>query len=336
MSEENVPLISIIIPTYNSSRTIRHSLDSISNRSNKDVEIIIVDDGSVDNTVKIAEGFGCRIINLNGDQGLATARNTGAQQAKGEILLFVDSDILLKKEILQRLVEHFKNSDSYVIQAAVSAYCPYKNFSSQYKNLVQYYRFSKMSEFISTVMTTCLAVKRKIFLKTEGFDLNFKKPTIEDFDFATKLLRAGYKIYLDKQLEYVHMKYFNFWKLIKHQYQQSKGAIKFILRTRCRGVTMKKNEFANKSTFEILRIPLVYLILLSLILNIFWKGLFLFATILFVIIFIISLDFLKCIKKKKGLKFAIKCFFMGILDSFVCGLGALVGFLEYVVFRKYY
>ena len=96
------PNISVIIPSYNSGRTIRSCLESLIKQSLKP-EIIVVDDGSKDNSRSIVQSFPQIKLLTQTHQGPAAARNLGAQQAKGGILVFVDSDMEFDKDFLEDL-----------------------------------------------------------------------------------------------------------------------------------------------------------------------------------------------------------------------------------------
>jgi len=94
--------VSIIIPTYNSAKTLRECLESIKEQSHQNYEIIIVDNESTDNTLKIAEEFGAHII-IN-KSGQSSAQNIGVLNSKGKYVLFLDSDQTLEKELLEECV----------------------------------------------------------------------------------------------------------------------------------------------------------------------------------------------------------------------------------------
>ena len=83
--------ISIIIPVYNSSFTLKECLDSIFSSTFKDYEVIVVSGNSTDDSIKIAKQFQIKIIELPENKGPAFARNEGAKISKGDILLFIDS-----------------------------------------------------------------------------------------------------------------------------------------------------------------------------------------------------------------------------------------------------
>src|SRR3989344_6984445 len=103
------PLLSIIIPTYNEKNDLGECLETLFNQSYKNFEIIIVDDGSTDSTLEIVKEFSKkykRTIILNqSHQGPGKARNLGAAKAKGEIFIFIDSDMSFPDDFLEKLVK---------------------------------------------------------------------------------------------------------------------------------------------------------------------------------------------------------------------------------------
>lgn len=94
--------VSVIIPTYNEEKVIEDCLDSLKVQSFKDLEIIIADDGSTDKTKELVEG--ANLLTQN-HKGPGEARNLGANKAKGEILVFVDADMIFDKDFIKDLVE---------------------------------------------------------------------------------------------------------------------------------------------------------------------------------------------------------------------------------------
>lgn len=117
------PLISIITPAYNSSKTIKETIESVLNQSFTDFELIIIDDGSKDNTVEIVKSIDDpRIILLTKENGGASsARNMGIKQAKADIIVFIDADDLWLKDRLKLDYETFLNSE-YEEKALLGSY----------------------------------------------------------------------------------------------------------------------------------------------------------------------------------------------------------------------
>jgi len=98
------PLVSVIIPTYNSDRFLAKCLESLKNQTWKNIEIIIADDGSTDKTLEIAQKHRCNIVR-NPKKGRAEAKNEGMRRSSGEYLLFIDSDMELTPTVVSECVE---------------------------------------------------------------------------------------------------------------------------------------------------------------------------------------------------------------------------------------
>ncbi len=109
------PLISIIVPVYNGEESVKNCIDSIRNQTYENIEIIIVNDGSTDDTERICKRL-ClkddRIILINQDnKGASDARNTGIDNSKGEYIQFVDSDDYIESNMVQSLIERCIDSE---------------------------------------------------------------------------------------------------------------------------------------------------------------------------------------------------------------------------------
>ncbi len=83
--------ISVIVPAYNVEKTLPTLLDSLSNQSCKDFEVIVVDDCSKDNTCQVAESYDCTLVRLPRNRGPAYCRNVGTKEARGDIVAFTDA-----------------------------------------------------------------------------------------------------------------------------------------------------------------------------------------------------------------------------------------------------
>ncbi|MCI8725938.1 MAG: glycosyltransferase family 2 protein [Hungatella sp.] len=108
MEPEKKPLISIIIPVYNVENYLRKCLDSVREQTYRHVEIILVDDCSVDSSGYICDEYACKddrvqVIHLEKNFGVSHARNTGIQKAKGELLTFIDGDDYAETDMLECL-----------------------------------------------------------------------------------------------------------------------------------------------------------------------------------------------------------------------------------------
>jgi len=107
--------ISIVIPTYNESKVLLECLKSLESQDMSNFEVIIVDDGSIDNTIKLASDFRPKNYTLEvlkqEHKGPGAARNLGSKKAKGDILVFVDADMTFEKDFLEKLVNPIKKGE---------------------------------------------------------------------------------------------------------------------------------------------------------------------------------------------------------------------------------
>jgi len=108
----NRPTVSVVIPTYNRAHLIGKAIQSVFNQSYQDFEIIIIDDGSTDNTEEIIKGYKDKRINYikhERNQGISAARNIGIKKARGEYIAFLDSDDEWLPEKLDKQIKVFQN-----------------------------------------------------------------------------------------------------------------------------------------------------------------------------------------------------------------------------------
>lgn len=130
-NDPNSVLISIIIPAYNTSHYIHRAIESSQRQSHRNIEIIIVDDGSIDDTFKIAESYAendARIkIFQKENGGVSSARNMGIRESNGEYIIFLDSDDWLEDDAIEFLLDLQINNHNRLITAefrTVKEYVP--------------------------------------------------------------------------------------------------------------------------------------------------------------------------------------------------------------------
>ncbi|WP_236584221.1 MULTISPECIES: glycosyltransferase family A protein [unclassified Nitratiruptor] len=115
MQLQNIsPLFSVIIPVYNRANVIKRAIESVLHQTYKDFELIVVDDGSTDETPKILEQYPIQVIRQE-NRGVSAARNSGIKAAKGKIIAFLDSDDEWKKNHLETHAEFFEKNPDYTI-----------------------------------------------------------------------------------------------------------------------------------------------------------------------------------------------------------------------------
>ena len=205
--------VSVIIPIYNGERYLDSCLTAIRQSAYAPYEIIVVDNGSTDDSVETARRHGIGVVSCPGPSGPGAARNRGAHLAKGQILLFVDADVVIKPDTLSRVVATFQEQpDVAAVFGSYDDRPAAQNFLSQYKNLVHHFVHQHARTEASTFWGGCGAIRKEIFHKIGGYD-QAKYPTasVEDIEMGARMHRSGYRIMLDKQVQVKHLKE---WRLI--------------------------------------------------------------------------------------------------------------------------
>jgi glycosyltransferase involved in cell wall biosynthesis len=227
------PAVSIVIPVRDALDTLIETLLSISHQSVSPEEIIIVDDGSRDPVETVLGDSAVSIIRLPESLGPAAARNIGVQSARQDIVLFIDADVILSPDAIERIVCTMAHKpDIAAIQGIYSPDLPPdRNLCTRYQNHYYYYVFNSIKTASPALCATfCFAVRRAVFLKMGGFDTDILKPTVEDEIFGYALEAAGYGILLDKKLRVTHLARYEFDTLILRKFRMSFNQIKSLLR----------------------------------------------------------------------------------------------------------
>jgi len=178
---------SFIIPSKNEEKYIENCIRSIKKQTKKNYEIIVVDSGS-DNTKKIANKLGVVVLTEK-RKGPGAARNTGASKAKGDILIFMDADVRIEKDFIEKVEPHFsKNISGGVCKLSVyDSTTPMNRFF--YKRMVNHIAFLMIK--LGMIMTTgsLFIYSKKAFERAGGFNINFM--TNEDHELARRASKFG-------------------------------------------------------------------------------------------------------------------------------------------------
>lgn len=328
------PKVSVVIPVKNSAKTIGNCLAALYLNNNVDFETLVVDDGCTDNTIDIVSKYKCSVLKNNVYSGVSGARNAGAFVANGDVLVFIDSDIVVSKDALLRISERIQSTDAVV--GILSKNIRYNNFSSQHKNLWMNYTFNKLADNISLIFSSVAAIKRDIFLKHGGFDVNYMSPNVEDNELGIRLRDAGYSIILDKDLQVEHLKKYTFLSLLKTHYSRTKGLIKLYHRKKLIGLS-KKNPSSVPNNY-LFNIPLT-IALICLLFSFSLRGhisskiaIAVFLSTLFVFI---NFNWLHFLNKNRGVFFALKSLLYLPLEFIVIIFGLAIGQIEYLTGKRY-
>ena len=198
-----MPKFSIIVPVYNVEEYIDDCLKSIKNQSFKDYEVIVVNDGTKDNSMDIVKKYDVEIINQE-NGGLSAARNTGVKKAKGDYLIFLDSDDYIEKDLLKKLNDSLEDNPDIVRFQIKEVYQDKKikyeeeSFNTTsgveaFNNIVKYH-------FIENAW--CYAINRKYYLDNK---FEFSKGTYhEDYGLIPLVIVKATKV---KSISYIGYNY---------------------------------------------------------------------------------------------------------------------------------
>lgn len=215
-----VPMISIIIPVFNVEKYLKKSLDSIINQTYKNFEIILINDGSTDDSLKICNEYlkvdsRISLINQN-NAGAAAARNCGIRKATGDYLFFVDSDDYINEKCLEFLVEKIDEFDSDYITCDYYK-CYEDNKSIEYINLFPNEIKEGFNKHILAMPgPVCKLIKRSLFKNNatffpEGiiFEDNAIMPFIASLSSNPKHVNKALYYYLQREGSSLNQKNYN-------------------------------------------------------------------------------------------------------------------------------
>lgn len=209
--------ISVIMPVYNGARFLAQTLDPLLRmvKRNEVLEVIVVDDNSTDQSAELARKSGVRLLRTEGRSGPGAARNLAAPQALGDILWFVDSDVIVHDDAASRIIKHMSDSTVAAVFGSYDDRPRAQNFLSQYKNLVHRYYHQRGNQEASTFWAGCGAVRKARFLEAGGFDTQrYDRPSIEDIELGYRLRAGGHRILLSPAVQGTHLKHWTFFSLL--------------------------------------------------------------------------------------------------------------------------
>jgi len=220
------PFLSIIVPARDSAETLAEALCAIlvTRLPRHTYELIVVDDGSGDATASIAARYADKVVRLSGrSQGAAYARNRGVELSHGEIVAFVNPDVMVQPDTLPRmlatLAEHPKVD---AVSALHDADPRAANFVSQYWNLLL--RFGEQRHLTENAHfpSGCGAVRRSVLLAAGMFDeWRFPTASLEGIELGQRLQGSGHRLLLLPGLEVTHLRRWSLRAVCAEAWQRS-------------------------------------------------------------------------------------------------------------------
>jgi len=207
------PTVSVIIPTLQEENYIAKTLANM-RKVSASLEVIVVDGGSRDKTVEIARHFTKKVYTLR-KRRISVGRNYGAKHANGHILIFVDADVILSSDFLEKVQKTFE--DATVVGATCNI-MPSPN-QSRLDAMVFFYFYNTLIRIFTKIKPHSrgefFAARKNAFMRVKGFDENM--PCLEDHDLANRLSKLGRFVFIRNLTVYESLRRFQklgFWRVV--------------------------------------------------------------------------------------------------------------------------
>ncbi|MEV4478105.1 glycosyltransferase family 2 protein [Micromonospora coxensis] len=226
------PSVSVVVPVYNAAKTLRRCLASVHAQTHRPVEVIVVDDGSTDDSRAIAVEAGCRLVVLPTNGGVSAARNAGVAAGTAEVVFFVDSDVALAPDaIAAALAELAAHPDCGCVYGV---YAPEPLIDDgpveRYRVLHLHAALTRAVGPVDSAIFALAAVPRRVLAELGGFDESLR--SAEDDEYSERLL-TRYGIRLSDAVRGWHDEADRLAPLLDEQYRRAQ-LIPFSLRNRYR------------------------------------------------------------------------------------------------------
>jgi GT2 family glycosyltransferase len=321
------------MPVYNAETTLAECLTRLCNATGPHTEIVLVDDGSTDQSRAIAAGYPVRIVPTAGRVGPAAARNLGARVAEGDVVFFIDSDVMVRPDTITRMAESFRDPEVDGVVGVQAVDMRHRDLVSQYKNIWMRWTYVRQTGNVPLFYTTAAAIRREAFLRAGGFDQGYANPNVEDTAFGQKLARLGIRVRVEPELEVEHVKRYSLAGLLRADFMRAVSLARLTLRQR--GAERRNNT--SVPTAYVASIPLVGLAALLLALGAATGWMVPLAAGVAALggVAFLNREFLAAIRETEGSGRAAAVVPLLWLELFVAGVGGVVGVITYALGRRY-
>ena len=321
--EKNTVLYSVVIPAYNAGKTLSETLAALQDQSvpPEDYEVIVVDDGSTDETAAVARRAGAECI-TQPNRGPAAARNSGVRAARGELILFTDADCVPERDWIRQMTLPFRNQRTAGVKGAYRTRQtePAARFAqAEFED-----RYDLLEKFpaIDMVDTYSAAFRRDVLMVMGLFDESFPVASNEDTELSYRLCAAGHRLEFNRQAVVYHRHPDSFAKYLRLKFKRAYW--RMVVYRKYPGKTFRDTYTPAVVKLQTMAAALA---LSALFFAIFFPLLFLLAALLLAGILVSSIPFaVKTFKKDP---------FIGLLSpvvvlgrAVVFSLGSLSGLLH--------
>jgi len=318
-------LVSVIVPAYNAQKTLDLCLKAILQSRFRDYELLVVDDGSTDKTQDIAKRYADHILTHPQNLGRSYARATGMEHARGEILVFIDSDVMMSQDTLDKIANLFSGHNEVdAVTGLLSKDHPHKDFFSQYKNLYMNFVFSRLPERVSFLYGSIFALRRSAVIK-----MNHDIALADDTVLGQKLSQNGKRIAFLMDLEVIHLKKYDFWSWVKNDFQIPFDWAKILIKYQGWKILGKnKAGYFHSPKKQLLSVSLIP-VLLGMSLASFFYPVFHPSLVILIFLWVfLNVSFFYFLARERGFLFASVSVPITLLDHGVMASGIVCGLLK--------
>ena len=327
--------LSVIVPFHRNLEQLGRCLTAIRTAADalppafRVVDFIVAADGAVDDPSPVAAAAAATVLRIQGPRGPAVARSRAAEMASGQLLIFVDTDVVVHPDALARLSAHFL--DRPEVGAAFGAYDEDPadaGFMSQARNLGHSFVHQRSNREASTFWAGLGAVRASVFTEVSGFDERFGRPSVEDIDLGYRIRAAGYRIVLDSTAQGKHLKRWT----IRSSYIsdiRDRGVPWTQLLRRYDGMQNDLNLSVNYR----LCVVVSYLLALSLLGSILQPELLPVVPVAMIVVGLLDWPYYRFFTRRKGVGFTLLWLPLHIVHHLCNGVSYAIGNLLYVLQR---
>ncbi|MCU0611067.1 MAG: glycosyltransferase [Candidatus Eisenbacteria bacterium] len=333
--------VSVIVPVRNGAATLPRCLDALLGSGFRDFELIVVDDGSDDGSGDLAAACGCTVIRHETRRGPAAARNQGARAAKGEILVFTDSDVVFPHDGGRRIQEAFAaHPEAAAVQGIYRSPGPCSNPASRYQNDYYHYFCRRIPGSYTNVFATwCAAVRRGAFDQVGGFDERIPDPTVEDEEFGYELVERDLRILLLKELQVDHLACYTWRTLLRRRFAMATSQMKSAIRKAPVRLFKRYANLGHNMTHHsrriLLAIPVAFLVAGSLPAAVFDARVLPGVLAAAATFLLLASEFLRFVARTHGWRALPATAALMWLDMLAVGAGLAAGAVGYARGKRY-
>ena len=257
-------MISVVVPVRNGTATLGRSLSAIvaSDTPRGDFEIIVVDDASSDASATIAARYADTVVRLPGrGSGPAYARNRGAELARGDIIAFLDADVMIRRDTLALTLKIFGEYPGLdAISATHDAQPAAPNFLSQYWNLLLHFGEKEHGGLGANFASGYGVIRRSTLVSAGMYDeWRFKTACVEGLELGQRLERAGHDVLLSPDLQVTHLRHWDLRAVSREVWNRS------VLLSRSLGYSRTRASVPSEVVFTLSRATIPALAVVAIV-----------------------------------------------------------------------